>query len=286
LLSFNDIKRKRSLYEIFKKFLWITCVAFAGAIFTEAVGLNIWPNILVNYDKAIGKKPDPSISIVVWEQIKNEKFMNYNNRCDEFVQFLISSGLAHKLPSDQFFAQTSEEVGNPPSCVVSALFPNFIHGREEYFCKFPASSEWLVVDDCKDCKQLRISIGNDGRKTVDYIRARIRLNENWEVRSVEGDIVEKRDTNTLVFYRENIVAKDVIEAIIWIRNKTGKRIAPAEFIDKLLVTYGWRGMEMSLDNGRINATYGIVIENCKTNCKSNKIGNVTLEKWDGFPKVH
>ena len=285
-MDFNEIKRKKSLYEILKKILSTTCVLLIGAIFSEAFGLNIWPNILINYDKAIGKKPEPSISLVVWEQIKNDKFMNYTNRCDEFVQFLISSGLAHKLPSDQFFALTVEEVGRPPSCAVTALFPNYIHGREEYFCVFPGSSEWPVVDDCKDCKQLRISIGNDGRKTVEYIRARIRLNENWEVRSFEGDIVESRDKNTVVVYCDNIVPKDVIEAVIWIRNKTGKRIAPVEFIDKLVVTYGWRGIEKSLDDSRINATYGLVIENCKANCKNKKIGNIMLEKWDGFPKVH
>lgn len=157
------MKRKKSPYGIFKTILWTICGALAGAIFSEAVGLNIWPNILVFYDKTIGKKPEPSISLVVWEQIKNEKFMNYINRCDEFVQFLISSGLDHKLPSDQFFAQTAEEVGKPPSCVVTALFPNYyIHGREEYFCVFPSGSEWNVVDDCKDCKQLRLSIGNEG----------------------------------------------------------------------------------------------------------------------------
>lgn len=279
-------KKKRNIVKIqLKSIVRIIFIAIAGAIISQAVGLNIWPYILILYDRTVDKKPDPSISLVVWEKVNNSQFLNYIDRCDEFQQFLINTKLAYKLPWNIYFAQTVEETGQRPSCAVSALFRNYIHGRNEVFYLCPSVASSVDIDNCPDCKKFIISIGNSGKRKADYIRARIRLNKNWAVQSVVGNIAEQRDDHTFVIYRDNIIEKDVLNTVVFIRNATGNKIDPAEFIEKLWVTYGWRGIEMELDQNNISLLYALSIENCKVNCKSNSIDNFDITEWDGFGNI-
>lgn len=256
--------------------------AFAGAVLTQAFDIQLWPFLQIQYDKVTKNSPDPSITILVWEPIENTMPRDYVNRCADFQEFLIKSKLAFKLPSDMYFAQTVEQPKDVPYCAVSAPFPQYIHKRNEAFYDYPTVPSAVRVDNCSDSKRVSVVVGNSGKRKVDYLRARVLLNENYFVTSTGGGIVEDRGSHSFVVYRENIVGLDTISDAVSISNPSGAKIDPNLFIEKMRVSYGWRGMEKELDKSKINVLYALAIKNCKANCKNMNIDSFSISKWDGF----
>ncbi|MBI4683078.1 MAG: hypothetical protein HY757_08270 [Nitrospirae bacterium] len=280
----NKKKSKETFYKKTKTLFLFFLTLLLGAIIQEAIGLKLWPNILIVYDTITGKKPDLAVTLTIRERIHNNNYIDYLNKCDGFHTFLINSGLASKLPSDSYFVKYVNAIQKEsPYCMVSSIVPSqFNNSIENHFFRYPNYSDNM---GCQECKEFNILIGNNGQININNIRARIRLNRNWVIISTTGEILEERDPRTLAIQKNEITENDTLNAIAYLKDITGKKADWGNFIEKLRITYEWHGIERTLNNNRILLIYEIDIDNCKACCQNNKIGNFEMLEWDGFENV-
>lgn len=251
--------------------------AILGAIISESVGINIWPRLLVQYDKISNSYPDPNISLRIIEKISNENFIDFSDKCDEFNKFLNTSSLGKKLPSNFIWVSSSQDIekSTPENCEINSLFPGY---EREHFSFIFMLPEVITKEDCPTCKIMSIIIANNGLNDADYIEAKLTLNDNWVIHSTNGYFAEKRDINTVVIYREHLSKNDSITGEIYIKKATTEKIDPREFIKDLNIMYGWRGMEHKLEKDNITLMYTLVVENCRANCHVKRMGDVAIEE--------
>lgn len=129
------------------------------------------------------------MALPIWEKVKNENYIDFTNRCDDFNNFLVKSKLAYKLPSDQWIEVRllGVEKKGPSACAVVAPFPQYVResGTVTEFMQYPEEKN-MQLNDCPDCLVTVVLIANGGKQTINFIRAKFRFNENWIVHSVDG----------------------------------------------------------------------------------------------------
>lgn len=222
------------------------------------------------------------MTIIMWEYVNNKQTLDYENKCDKFHEFLIDSKLYKKLPSELYFASTVSEIGNKDEtiCAVSSIFPDNRFNQSRSDIKYQNISDVMSKNECKDCRLFTINIMNSGKQKAENLTLKLKLNDNWVISTKGNSSIEVKDINTFWLVREKLVPNDNVEASIYIKNATGVKINPDEFIDHLKFTYEWRGMEKTLDNRDISLLHTLLIDNCKVNCKNNRINNFDIKQLD------
>lgn len=265
-------------YKILKSLIIFIIVAVIGALVGGFTDLNIWPSILIQSDKIRGMEPKPSISMRVIEKVTNKNHLDFRNKCADFNDFLTKSKILLRLPSKKYFATTTQDIKKerPQLCEITAPFPNYIYKHMDMFFIPSGVTE---IEKYPGSHLVNIIITNSGKRDIDFIRAEIRLNDNWIVNSIEGGFIEKRDINSFVIYREHITAGDSIPSNMYIENATKAKIDAKDFITDISATYGWRGVKKTLRKENINMMYTVYIENCEVNCAHKDLENIKNDEY-------